>query len=126
MSNTDRVREFIAHWEARNVNGILAAFSDEPFYHNIPMAPLTSKDDIRAFIEPFLAPATAVRWEVRCIAENSDGVVLTERIDTFEFGDKQISLPVMGTFEFVDGKLSQWRDYFDLQEFERQAAALKA
>ncbi len=126
MGNTDTVREFIRRWEARDVDGILAMFSDAPFYHNIPMEPLTSQESIRKFIEPFLGPVTAVEWEVKFIAEDADGVVLTERVDTFAFGDKKISLPVMGTFELADGKIARWRDYFDLAEFERQMAAIQS
>jgi len=41
-------------------------------------------------------------------------VVLTERIDTFTVGEVVAPLPVMGTFEIRDGKISAWRDYFDL------------
>lgn len=126
MSNTATVREFIAKWEAMDVEGILEMFSDDPFYHNIPMEPLTSKDAIRGFIEPFLTPVTKVEWSVYFIAEDANGVVMTERTDAFEFGDKRIALPVMGTFELVDGKIAKWRDYFDLREFENQMAALQA
>jgi len=43
-----------------------------------------------------------------------DDVVLTERVDTFTMGAKVATLPVMGTFEVRDGKISAWRDYFDL------------
>jgi len=124
MSNIDTVRAFIEKWEAKDVDGILDAFVDDPVYHNIPMEPLTSKDSIRGFIEPFLGPVSSVTWEVLFIAEDPDGVVLTERIDSFAFGEKGISLPVMGTFEIVNGKIAKWRDYFDLREFEKQMAAL--
>ena len=125
MSNIDKVRAFIAKWEARDVEGIMNTFSDTPFYHNIPMAPLTSKEAIRAFIEPFMAPVTKVQWTVHFIAEDANGVVLTERVDAFHYGDKRIALPVMGSFEFEGHKLVKWRDYFDLREFETQAAALQ-
>jgi len=125
LSNIEKVREFIAKWEAQDVDGIMASFSDNPFYHNIPMEPLTSKESIRGFIEPFLKPVTKVTFEVLFIAEDDNGIVLTERIDSFAFGDKRISLPVMGTFEFVDGKLARWRDYFDLRDFETQMAAVQ-
>jgi len=125
MSNTDKVRDFIAKWESRDVEGIMAAFSDDPFYHNIPMEPLTSKAAIRGFIEPFLTPVTGVEWTVHFIAEDAAGVVLTERVDAFEFGDKRIALPVMGTFEFDGDKIARWRDYFDLREFENQMASLQ-
>lgn len=126
MPNIEKVRAFIARWEARDVEGILDTFSDSPFYHNMPMEPLTSKDAIRKFIEPFMAPVTAVEWTVHFIAEDANGVVLTERVDSFQFGDRRIALPVMGTFEFEGDKLARWRDYFDLREFEQQMAALQA
>ncbi|MGH9080662.1 MAG: limonene-1,2-epoxide hydrolase family protein [Acidimicrobiales bacterium] len=37
-------------------------------------------------------------------------------MDTFHVGEKVASLPVMGTFEIRDGKISAWRDYFDLAQ----------
>ena len=69
--------------------------------------------------------ATRVEWQVLFIAEDESGIVLTERIDIFEFGVKRVALPVMGTFEFEGDKLKRWRDYFDLGDFETQMAALQ-
>ena len=125
MSNISKVRDFIAKFEALDVEGIMATFSDSAFYHNIPMEPLTGVDAIRGFIEPFMAPITEISWALHFIAEDDNGVVMTERVDTFIFGDKRIVMPVMGTFEFENGKLAKWRDYFDLREFENQMAALQ-
>lgn len=126
MSNVDKVMEFIGKWHAQDVDAIVAMFAKDPIYHNIPMEPLTSKQDIRQFVEPFLAEATRIEWQVLFIAEDANGVVLTERVDTFEFGAKCVSLPVMGTFEFEGHKLKRWRDYFDLRDFENQMAVLQA
>ena len=126
MSNINKAMEFIAKWEAQDVEGIISSFSDNPFYHNIPMEPLISKESIRGFVAPFLATVTKVEWKVLFIAEDENGVVLTERVDSFEFGDKLVSLPLMGTFEFEGDKLVRWRDYFDLCEFENQMAALQS
>lgn len=125
MSNIDIVRGFIGKWEAMDVDGIVDAFADTFVYHNIPMAPMTTKEEVRGFAEPFLASTTAVQWDVLFIAEDANGVVLTERVDAFVFGDKKLALPVMGTFELVDGKITKWRDYFDLQDFQNQMAAIQ-
>ncbi len=126
MSNIDKVREFIARFEALDVEGVLATFSDTAFYHNIPMDPLSGIDAIRGFIEPFMQPITEISWALHFIAEDENGVVMTERVDTFVFGDKRVVMPVMGTFEFEHDKLTKWRDYFDLREFETQMAALES
>ena len=48
------------------------------------------------------------------------GTVLTERHDVFTFANGEIDLPVMGTFEVADGKITAWRDYFDMNQFMSQ------
>jgi len=122
MSNRQKVRDFIAAWEARDLERIIAMMTADALYHNIPMQPARGRAEIRAMLAGFLANATAVRWEIHHIAENEDGVVLTERTDNFEMGPKTLSLRVMGTFEFRDGKIAAWRDYFDLGQFQSQMA----
>jgi limonene-1,2-epoxide hydrolase len=32
----------------------------------------------------------------------------------------------MGSFRVIDGAITEWRDYFDLGDFERKFAALMA
>ena len=44
-------------------------------------------------------------------------------VDRFRMGEKWIDLPVMGTFEVDgDGRISLWRDYFDMATFTDQLA----
>jgi limonene-1,2-epoxide hydrolase len=122
MTNEERVREFVAAWEARDLDSIIARLAPDALYHNIPMSPLKGREAIRAGLAPFLAGASEVRWTIHHIAENVAGVVLTERTDVFVMGGKTLSIPVMGIFEFRDGLISAWRDYFDLADFQRQMA----
>ena len=124
--NADQiVRDFCAAWSHADIDTIIDSFTDDAVYHNMPMDPMTSKEAIRGFIEPFMEPCTGVEWTVSFIAEDANGVVLTERVDAFMFCDKRIALPVMGTFELDNGKIARWRDYFDLRDFENQMAALQ-
>ncbi len=46
--------------------------------------------------------------------------MLTERTDRFQIGEKWLELPVMGSFELADGKITAWRDYFDMAQFQSQ------
>jgi limonene-1,2-epoxide hydrolase len=120
VSNADRVREFIGAWEARDVDGILARMTPDAAYLNVGLSEAVGHEAIRATITPFLTAATAVRWAITHIAETADGVVLTERIDVFEMGEKSLSVPVMGAFEFDGELIKAWRDYFDLPGFQAQ------
>ncbi len=94
-------------------------FSDDALYHNIPLDPVNGRDAIRDTIGMFLGMADKVWFDTLHIV--ADGpIVMTERIDHFAQGDRDIALPVMGAFEVHDGKITAWRDYFDMNQFTSQ------
>jgi limonene-1,2-epoxide hydrolase len=96
-----------------------AFFSDDAIYHNIPLDPVNGRAAIRDTIGMFLGMADKVWFDTLNIV--ADGpVVMTERIDHFAQGGRDIALPVMGTFEVYDGKITAWRDYFDMNQFTSQ------
>ncbi len=122
QSNTEKVLAFIDAWNRMDWDAIESAFADDVVYHNMPMEPLEGKAAAMGVIRG-MAPES-VNWQVVAIAENSDGLVLTERVDDFVMaGGKPLSLPVMGTFEFRGGMISAWRDYFDLASYMNQLGA---
>ncbi|MHB8437843.1 MAG: limonene-1,2-epoxide hydrolase family protein [Acidimicrobiales bacterium] len=48
----------------------------------------------------------------------ADGpIVMTERVDYWTSGDVTASLRVAGVFEVHDSLITNWRDYFDANEF---------
>lgn len=113
------VTTFCAAWARLNVDEIVGYFADDAVYHNIPLDPVTGRDDIRTFIEGFTGGVDSVDFEVRHAVADGN-LVMTERVDHFHTGDKVISLPVMGTFEVEGGAITAWRDYFDLNQFMTQ------
>ncbi len=121
MSNYETISSFCATWATRDIDALMDFFADDAVYHNIPMDPANvGKEQIRAVIEMFMKDPDAVTFEVHHQAESADGVVLNERTDTFHIGDHQIQLRVMGTFELADGKITAWRDYFDMNQYMSQ------
>ncbi|HKA13394.1 MAG TPA: limonene-1,2-epoxide hydrolase family protein [Myxococcota bacterium] len=122
MNPTQIVTDFFDAVPRRNVEELVGFFSDDAVYHNIPIAPVKGRDAIAATLRGFLDPSTEAEFEVLSLAASANKV-LTERIDRFTINGKKIALPVMGTFE-VDtrGKISAWRDYFDLAQFTKQIA----
>ena len=103
------------------VEGILGRMPPDAAYLNVGLSEANGHEAIRATITPFLTAATAVRWTITHIAESADGVVLTERVDLFEMGDKSLSVPVMGAFEFEGEMIKAWRDYFDSERSLKDA-----
>jgi len=86
----------------------------------MPVAPVQGTDAVRGVIAGFLGMATKVDWIVHRQAVTADGVVLNERLDRFLIHDRWVELPVMGAFDVRDGKISSWRDYFDMNQFQSQ------
>ena len=115
----DVVRAFCAAWSSGDLDTIIAFFTPDAVYHNIPLEPVVGTDQIRATIEGFTGGVQSIEFLVEAIAADG-GTVLTERRDVFTFANGVISLPVMGTFEVVGGKIAAWRDYFDLNQFMSQ------
>jgi limonene-1,2-epoxide hydrolase len=118
----DLIQRFCDEWgKGSGVDAIIDYFTDDAVYHNIPVAPVTGKDGIRATIEMFTTGVDRMEFRMVNIAGTGD-TVLTERVDAFFMADKVIELPVMGTFEVRDGKIAAWRDYFDLNQYMSQVA----
>lgn len=112
-SNEDIIREFIGVWSTLDVERIVDFFTDDGTYHNMPTDPVSGQENLRGFIRGFIADWTGTDWEIKRILAEGDTVV-AERIDRIKFADKSIELPCTGVFEMEDGKIKEWRDYFDL------------
>ena len=119
--NVEQVKRFCAAFARRDPDELLEYFTEDAVYHNMPMAAVTGKQAIRGVLEMFLKPAQSVEFEIINFAESGD-VVFTERIDRFGMGGRNVDLPLVGVFEMDDGKISAWRDYFDLATWTKQAS----
>jgi limonene-1,2-epoxide hydrolase len=120
-SPIDLVRRFCTAWTDNMGAAELAAFlTEDAVYHNIPQDPVTGRENIATTIASVLRPGPpgieSIDFRLVNIAANGP-VVLTERVDVFTLAGRSFELPVMGTFEISDGKISAWRDYFDLNQF---------
>jgi len=113
------VEAFCAAFTDLDIDVLLEFLDEGCVYHNIPMDPVVGHDAIRQLIGGFTAGVESVRFEM-LHAASAGNVVLTERVDHFVSPERTISLPVMGTFEVTDGKITAWRDYFDLNQFMSQ------
>ena len=118
--NSEIVSAFIDAFRQADLDRIMDFFEEDAVYHNIPLEPAQGTEAIRAVLQGFIAMASETDWIVHRIAEDADGVVMTERTDRFLVGETWVEIPVMGTFELRGGKLCAWRDYFDLAQFQKQ------
>ena len=121
-TESELVMRMIDGFNNIDLDAIVACFADDAIYDNVPMAAVQGTDAIRETLQGFMGAATEVQWDMRNIVAEG-GVVLTERVDKFKINDHWIELPVMGTFEVANGKITAWRDYFDMNQFQTQLTA---
>jgi len=119
-ANTDLIRSFIEAWNRNDADAVMTHFTDDAVYHNIPVEPVQGLEEIRKTIDGFAGMSEEIKWELHAIAEDENGSVFTERTDSFKIGGKWVGIPVMGIFEVKGGKVSAWRDYFDMNMFTSQ------
>jgi limonene-1,2-epoxide hydrolase len=115
------VNDFCKAFARKNLEELVGYFTDDAVYHNMPMEPAKGKDAIRKTINTFLPMATSIEFKI-LKSVSAGNVVMNERVDMFDMGGKRIELPVAGVFEIQNGKISLWRDYFDLQSWTKQVS----
>ena len=111
MDAEQTVLAFVHAWNRLDEERIHGLMADDIVYHNMPMKPVVGIAAVRAHLAAW--PVDECEWVVLNIAARGN-VVLTERIDRFRRGADRIVVPVMGAFEVADGRITHWRDYFDM------------
>ena len=120
--NLQLTREFFQAWERKDVDAIVAAFAPDGVYHNIPFKPIQGREPIRKAVAKFVAAGDDMTFDLLKVVCAGDTVV-TERADGWSHKGRRHSLPVMGILEFdAAGKITGWREYFDLKAFEAASA----
>ena len=121
-TSLETVREFCEAFSSMDADKLLEFLDDDAVYHNMPMAPVRGKAAIRTVLDIFLKPAQSVEFVMLNDAA-SGNTVLTERLDKFRIDGKPVDLPVAGVFEVEGGKITSWRDYFDMATWTKQTSA---
>lgn len=114
------VTAFITAIEQRDADAMLALVADGCEYDNVPIGPVHGPEGVDRILRPMIERSDEIEWRVLRSA-TSGNVVFNERIDRFRSGDHWIELPVTGVWEVVDGRITLWRDYFDLDTYRKQA-----
>jgi limonene-1,2-epoxide hydrolase len=115
------VLDFMAAWNRRDLDAAFDMMADDIVWHNIPMEPAVGVDACKTLMASF-PPSEGINFDTHHISSKGN-VVMTERTDGFLIGGRWRNIRLMGIFEVnPDGTIAQWRDYFDMLEFQREFA----
>lgn len=119
MTPEETVNEFMRRVVV-DVDDACELVSDDIEYDNVPAGKNHGPDGVRTVFAMMSDGVDEAEFVVhRQVAVGN--IVANERTDRFRRGDRWIELPVAGFFEVnADGKISLWRDYFDLATYLNQ------
>jgi limonene-1,2-epoxide hydrolase len=88
-------------------------------YQNMPLPPAHGREAVLQTLDTLFGVMSMDRIETMHLASRA-GYVFTERVDLLTAlpTGKSFTLPVTGVTRVVDGRIVEWRDYFDLRQFE--------
>ncbi len=111
--NARIISDFIEAWSRLDPDELASYFTDDGVYHNMPVQAVAGRDAVRAMIKGFISTWTDTDWEIRTLLASGDTVIV-ERVDRTKTTSGDVDLPCVGVFEMQDGRIREWRDYFDL------------
>lgn len=110
------ILEFMEAWSRLDPVELASYFTEDGVYDNVP----TTRNEGRVAVQEVITGITQswdeTVWEVTNVVA-SGNLVMVERVDRTRAGDKSVNLPVVGVFEMEEGKIKEWRDYFDVATF---------
>ena len=117
IDNAHTVEVLLASLQAADTDGAGAVLDDNLVYQNVGLP--TIRGRARA-MKLFRAMEGRAGFEVKThrIAVNGSSV-LTERTDALIFGPVRLQFWVCGVFEVNDGRITLWRDYFDVWDMTK-------
>lgn len=107
------VEAFLEAFALMDFNRALSYLADDVEYTNIPLMTVRGHAGVREVLEPFFEPIHENEFVILRNAATGP-VVFLERLDRHRLDHGWRELPVNSVFEVHDGKITVWRDYFDL------------
>lgn len=106
------VEEFLAALSAFEIDNAAELIHEDCIYKNVPFHKEEGKEKVVRVLKVMMKRLEVFDVEMIHIAANGN-VVLTERIDTLGGNFFKADIHLMGAFVIEDGKIIEWRDYFD-------------
>ncbi|HLY56371.1 MAG TPA: nuclear transport factor 2 family protein [Stellaceae bacterium] len=118
MSPRDVIERLMAAFEALDFASLYELVAEDVVYQNMPQGPIYGRAALKRLFEGF-GNVSQIRFERRGMAVDGNRV-LTEHLDHLVINGRTCVVPMMSSYTLRDGKVVEWREYYDMPTFERQ------
>ncbi len=108
---------FLDAMERMDFDAGLQFVAEDVVYINSPGTTVRGHSGVREVLEPFFAPIEENEFVLERTAVDGN-VVFVQRLDRHRIPQGWFELPVTGVMEITGGKITYWREYFDVQTIE--------
>lgn len=110
------IEQVMAAAAGKDHETFLSYLDDDIVYHyHVGSRPLEGKEWVRKFLVNYGGITRDVKWRIDRFAETENELWVEGYEEYFDTRtDQVIAHPYMGIFEFRDGKIVGWRDYFEM------------
>ena len=117
VDNAHTVEVLLSSLQDQDFDTAAAVLDDNLVYQNVGLPTIRGRARAMKLLRGMEGRA---RFEVKThrIAVNGSSV-LTERTDVLVFGPVRLQFWVCGVFEVSDGRITLWRDYFDVWDMTK-------
>ncbi len=119
-------RQMVAAWKAADWRKVADLFADKGVLRSMMIEPVIGRAAIFERVSALGKGAPAgVLLDVAHIGV-IDGLVFIERTDRFVYNGHAGSTPVVGVLDIRDGKVQEWREYYDRATLLREMGVAPA
>jgi limonene-1,2-epoxide hydrolase len=117
------LREVILAWRRKDLDAMLQHIDDDIAWHShVGSPPLQGKAAMREFATRMTTQMKEIHWRLFEVARHGD-TLHVEGVDDFVSNEgRRVVVPYAGVMRFRDGRIVEWRDYFDRALFDRLKA----
>ena len=120
MTPDEVVTALMQACQARDLDAVTGLVTDDIEYDNVPIGNVFGPEGVHKVLSGGVSKAAVeVEWVVHRQV-SSGNTVMNERTDRFRLDAKWIEVPIAAVFEVREGRVSLWRDYFDLETYRAQ------
>jgi ketosteroid isomerase-like protein len=117
------IREVILAWRRKDLDAMLQHIHDDISWHShVGSPPLQGKVAMRDFATKLTAQMNDIRWRLFDAAPVDDRLHVEGVDDFVTLEGRRVVVPYAGVLRFREGRIIEWRDYFDRALFDRLKA----
>lgn len=117
-ANIAAVDDFLCALRDKDLDIAADLLDDDIVYENVGFSRIRGARRVMKVFAAMNHPALG--FDVRIHRSATDGdTVMNERTDLLRFGPVQLTFWICGVFEVHDGKITLWRDYFDMLDMAK-------